>query len=266
MIKKTAIVFVLSLIILLTSYRLASATFFGEVETGLHHNEEDRYGFSYYIPKNYSSDRLWPLMIALHDSGGKGKDYIQAWIDYAEQRGVILLCPTYQEPREVSYDIDKRLLNLITDLKSRYEVYPSRIWIVGSGFGGHYGFYLGTKYPKEFTASASIGNGLEGILSKVFNLSYAEVNKVPALVIVAAGSFASQKDSQAKLEELKSQGYSVEVVEMDNLDRAQPADIYPYIFDWFIQTAKLREKGKSVRSGVVKEKFLEWVDGLFQTE
>src|SRR3989338_4551688 len=59
------------------------AEFFGNVKTGLTHSEEDRYGFSYYVPTYYSQDRLWPLVIALHDEGGEGKDYIQQWAEVA---------------------------------------------------------------------------------------------------------------------------------------------------------------------------------------
>ena len=75
------------------------ADFFGQVKTGLQYIASDRYGYSLFVPSDYSPEQSWPLVIALHDEGGKGEEYIQTWLEEAKKRGLILLCPTYPVPR-----------------------------------------------------------------------------------------------------------------------------------------------------------------------
>jgi predicted peptidase len=143
----------------------AESAYFGEVKTGLQNVAGDRYGYSLYIPEEYTPDRSWPLVIALHDRGGRGEELIQAWVSEAKQRGFIVFCPTYEEPRgEALFDHDKRLLKLKQEIQSQYEIDAGRILIAGSGIGGHYAFYLGLRYPKEFSAVVSIGNAVTGTL------------------------------------------------------------------------------------------------------
>src|SRR3989338_8204577 len=109
-----------------------SATFFGDVKTGLQNVAEDRYGYSLFVPENYTPDHKWPLVMALHDQGKRGEDYIQGWLEAAKERGFIVLCPTYEEPRSgLPRDHDERLIRLKHVIEEQYEVDPKRTLVAG---------------------------------------------------------------------------------------------------------------------------------------
>ena len=242
------------------------ATFFGEVKTGLQNVASDRYGYSLFVPSEYTPDRNWPLVVALHDAGGRGEEYIKVWAEAAKERGMIVFCPTYEEPRSgLPFDHDQRVIRLKRAIQGQYEVDPNRILITGFGSGGHYAFYLGLRYPKEFTAIASIGNAVKGSLKKLFSFSYAEVNQLPVLMLVEQEKeITSSQETMAELEALRTRGYLVETVEAEAASDLKNLNTNSYILEWFEQISLDRETSLRKRSFSVKQEFYEWVDNLLQ--
>ena len=245
---------------------ISNATFFGEVKTGLQNVASDRYGYSLFVPTDYTQDRKWPLIMALHDQGHRGEDYMQTWVEAAKQRGMIVFCPTYEEPRGgVPFDHDEKLIRLKRAIQNQYEVDPNRILITGFGAGGHYAFYLGLRYPKEFTAIASIGNEAKGNLKKLFTFSYAEVHQLPVLMLVEhENQITGSPETMAEFELLEARGYSIETVEAKAASDLKNPETNAYILEWFQQVSSEREAGLRKRSFSVKQEFYEWVDNLLQ--
>lgn len=242
--------------------RTAAADFFGSVATGLQQASDDRYGYSFYVPEDYTPEKLWTLVVALHDESANGEAYLQTWIDEVQKRGMILLCPTYPIPRDHPAESDKRILKLKQLIESRYSVDRRRILVTGTGFGGHYAFYLGLRYPKEFSAVASIGNGMEGRLEQFFYRSYARANRLPFLTLVEKNSSETSSARSALFEELRARGYSVETAEADQWQSA-PSIATSYILDWFAQASADDRIEQYPLATRMREKTLEWVDQLF---
>ncbi len=242
----------------------SNATFFGEVKTGLQNIGSDRYGYSIFVPEEYTSDRSWPLVIALHKEGGRGEDYIQTWIEAAKKRGVIVFCPTYEHPRSgLPYEHDERLIKLKHSIQDQYEIDPNRILITGLESGGHYAFYLGLRYTNEFSSIASIGNAFEGILQKLFTYSYSQVYQLPILMLLKPGD-KIKEDALKQLKDIKDRGYLLEVVEVENVKELENPNTNSYVLEWFSQVSAQREAGLKDRSFNVKQTFYEWVDRLLQ--
>ncbi len=245
--------------------KVSSATFFGEAKTGLQNIASDRYGYSIFVPSEYTTDRTWPLVIALHEEGGRGEDYIQSWIETAQKRGMIIFCPTYEQPRSgLPYEHDERLIHLKEAIQNQYEIDPNRILVMGFGSGGHYAFYLGLRYPKEFTAIASIGNGFEGVLQKLFAYSYSEVYQLPILMLLKPEDKIKDSKMLKQLDEIKKRGYLFEIVEAENSKDLENPNTNSYILEWFSQVSAQREAGFEERAFSVKQSFYEWVDRLLQ--
>ena len=262
---QTRIAFLIG-ILFLCSVQSGDATFFGEVKTGLQNVASDRYGYSLFVPPEYTPDRSWPMVMALHDSGARGEDYIQVWAQAAKEHGVIVFCPTYEEPRSgLSFDHDNRLIRLKRAVQSQYEIDPHRILVTGFGTGGHYAFYLGLRYPDEFTAVASVGNGVKGSLEKLFTFSYAEVHQLPILLLVEEErEITGSKKTMAQLEDLQKRGYSIETVEAEKTSDLKNPNTSTYVLEWFEQVSAERETGLKKRSFSAKQKFYEWIDSLLQ--
>ena len=53
-----------------------------------------RGGFSMYVPEDYTPDRAWPLIMALHGGGGTGRAFLWSWLRSARTRGAVLIAPT----------------------------------------------------------------------------------------------------------------------------------------------------------------------------
>jgi len=263
---KARIIFILTVFLFCSFDKASNATFFGEVKTGLQNVASDRYGYSLFVPPEYTPDQSWPLVMALHDSGGRGEDYIQVWAQAAKQRGIIVFCPTYEEPRSgLPFDHDNRLIKLKREIQSQYEVDPRRVLVTGFGSGGHYAFYLGLRYTNEFTAIASVGNGVEGSLKKLFTFSYAEVHQLPILLLVEhENQITGSDETMTQLELLRTKGYSIETVEAEKSSDLKNPNTNSYILEWFEQVMAERETGLQKRSFSVKQKFYEWVDNLLQ--
>lgn len=242
------------------------ATFFGEVKTGLQNVASDRYGYSVFVPTDYTPDRNWPLVMALHQAGDRGENYIKVWAEAAKQHGMIVFCPTYEEPRSgLPFDHDNRLIRLKREIQSQYEVDPNRVLVAGFGSGGHYAFYLGLRYPKEFSAIASVGNATRGSLKKLFTFSYAEVHQLPVLILVdREGDITDFPESLEELETLRSRGYLIETVEAEASSDLKNPNTNSYILEWFEQVSLEREGGLQKRSFSMKQEFYEWVDNLLQ--
>lgn len=256
----------------------ARATFMGKVPTGLIHSQDDPYGYSYYVPTNYTPDRAWPFVVGFHNVGSNGEKYIQEWVDWAERRGVIVLCPTYtqprtesasydidtyEEPRDMPYDLDKRNLKLVKQMMERYEIDQNQILLMGSGYGGHYSVYLGLRYPQYFpTAVVSIGNGFKGPYEKVLSFSYAKVNQPFFLILVHQKDAGLSVETDKTLKFYKDKGYFIEVVNVDTLDKGKTPSLYPYILDWFGEIVPKR-KQEIASSGGIKQGFLKLIDQKF---
>ncbi len=242
------------------------ATFFGEVKTGLQNVASDKYGYSLFVPADYTPDRSWPMVMALHHSGERGENYMKMWTEAAKQHGMIIFCPTYEEPRSgLPFDHDNRLIKLKREIQNQYEIDPNRILIAGFGSGGHYAFYMGLRYPKEFSAIASVGNATEGSLKKLFTFSYADVNQLPILILVDEESeITNSPESMAELKNLHARGYLVETVEAEASSDLKNPNTNSYILEWFDQVSAQRESGLEKRSFSVKQEFYEWIDNLLQ--
>lgn len=242
------------------------ATFFGDVQTGLQNVASDRFGYSLFVPEEYTPDRKWPLVMALHDEGKRGEDYILTWLATAKERGMIVFCPTYEEPKSgLPFDHDERLLQLKHTIQQQYEVDTHRTLVTGFGRGGHYAFYLGLRYPQEFSAIASIGNAMEGSLKKLFSYSYAEVHRLPVLLLAEQKEeITNSQEALAELEAFRQRGYSVETVETENASDLKNPVTNSYILEWFEQVSAERETGLRERPFSVKQSFYEWVDHLLQ--
>ena len=258
---------IFSVLFFVCSFReTTNATFFGEVKTGLQNVASDRFGYSLFIPEEYTPDRKWPFVMALHDEGKRGEDYILTWLETAKERGMIVFCPTYEEPKSgLPFDHDERLLKLKRAIQEQYEVDPNRTLVAGFGRGGHYAFYMGLRYPLEFSAIASVGNAMEGSLKKLFSYSYAEVHQLPVLLLVERKEeITNSKETVIEIESFRERGYSIETVEAENASDLRNPMTNSYILEWFEQVSVERETGLKERSFSIKQSFYEWVDRLLQ--
>lgn len=117
-----------------------------------------------YLPADYyKTSRKWPLVLFLHGSGERGTDINLVkrngppmLVEAGQKYQFILLCP--QCPERISWD-NKLLISLIDEIKSKYNVDESRVYLTGLSMGGYGSWSLAIEYPEIFAAIAPICGG-----------------------------------------------------------------------------------------------------------
>ncbi len=122
-----------------------------------------------HVPKTY--DPLVPtgLVVALHGGGanakdptivtGNGQEAMNFYDDLAEERGVIVVCPSALEAPWSGKRNEVFLDALLDEMKILYNVDENRIWLTGHSMGGFGAWDLGPKRAEVWAAFAPCAGG-----------------------------------------------------------------------------------------------------------
>lgn len=133
-----------------------------------------------YVPTKYDRSRPSPLVIALHGLGS-GTSYMMEYnnlVELAEQYGYIVATPLgYNEsgwygargqdnsfnrraadpgPANLGALSEQDVLNVLTIVRTDYNVDPHRIYLIGQSMGGGGTLYIGSRYPDIWAALAAM--------------------------------------------------------------------------------------------------------------
>lgn len=144
--------------------------------------------YALYVPKKYSPDKSFPLLVALHGAGGNGRSYIKMWqfpatvkelgeaqsvlYQQAERRSYIVLCPTAQkEYGWFTEEAQKQVFGLIEKITVQFNIDPDRIYLHGLSMGGRGTYHFGLHFADRFAAIESRAGATElTLLPNLLNL------------------------------------------------------------------------------------------------
>jgi len=118
-----------------------------------------------WIPKDYSSDmsKSFPLLIFLHGSGERGENLElvkthgpPSFVENRPDFPFITVSP--QCPNGTWWDVEN-LQAMLDQLRSKYRIDTSRIYLTGLSMGGFGSWSWACKYPGQFAAIAPICGG-----------------------------------------------------------------------------------------------------------
>ncbi len=147
-----------------------------------------------YLPSAYDGSKPFPLLVALHGTGGDQNKYFdhQAYHHgiykrVAEARDIIILCPfgndALDRPTEWTGVGELHVLAALEDVQRRFKIDPERIVCTGQSMGGTGTTYLCCRYPDLFAAGIPLASTY-GHLSLVTNLRH-----VPMLYVHGANDW-----------------------------------------------------------------------------
>lgn len=119
-------------------------------------NDGSTQEYSVYIPRSYTPERRWPLVVAMHGLGGQHTDVINnaAYQILAEQRGFIMLSPSGRGRRNFFRGPgEEAALRAIEEVRRAYNIDPDRISLTGVSMGGSSSMHLALHYPDRWAAS-----------------------------------------------------------------------------------------------------------------
>ncbi len=119
------------------------------------------------LPTGYSPAEPAPLVVAFHSWGGSADEVIQGdggqgafYANGVTDRGWLLLAPQLYrlgQPWHVAVlDVQRRIVELVDEVRARYGVDQLRIYLIGISGGGYRSVMMAAKYPDVFAAAVDV--------------------------------------------------------------------------------------------------------------
>ncbi len=212
-----------------------------EGETGVMHFDNEprtRGGYSLYVPENYTPDRAWPLVVALHGGSGHGRGFLWNWLRDARSVGAILIAPTSSGNSLGSTwalmgdDNDTpNLARVVAQVRERWSIDPKRLLLTGMSDGGTFCYVSGLETGSPFTHLAPVSATFHPML-----ISMADAERIRGLpVYLVHGAldwmFPVEVARQAKAA-LTAVGADVTYTEIDDLSHTYPREINAPTLAW----------------------------------
>lgn len=122
-------------------------------------------GYLLYVPSTYSRDREWPLVVACHGTWpyDSAEFQMREWAKFAEYRDVIVVAPELvsakgdfvpspEKQQALQREDEKAILAVVDEVKRRYTVAESRIFMTCWSAGSFPVLDTGLKHPDVFRA------------------------------------------------------------------------------------------------------------------
>ncbi|PLP58856.1 hydrolase [Mesorhizobium loti] len=132
---------------------------------------DQRFPYCAYVPQDYEEDgdKTYPLAVIVHGTERGMEAYRNAFADFAEANGVIVLAPlfptgicfpgdlsSYKMLRHGDLHYDAVMLDMIEEMRERYRIRGERVMMYGFSGGGHFTHRFLFLHPERLLA-ASIG-------------------------------------------------------------------------------------------------------------
>jgi predicted peptidase len=173
-----------------------------------------------YLPKDYNSiGKPFPLIMSLHGVGecGDNLDLVKIWgipkiLEHDSNFPFIVVAP--QCPANSWWQLHlEELKGLLDEIKTKYNVDKSRIYLTGLSMGGFATWSLAALYPNDFAAIAPVCGGGE------IRLAMHGAYKMPIWVFHGAKDpIIPLQRSQEMVDEIKKKGGDVKFTIYPDLD------------------------------------------------
>jgi len=122
--------------------------------------------FSLFVPRGYSKEKKYPLMVALHGLGSAHWQMIRypGLTRLAQEHGYIVVAPTgynssgwYGARRGRTSELsEKDVMNVLGIVRKELSINDERIYLMGHSMGGGGTWHIGMKYPDIWAALAPV--------------------------------------------------------------------------------------------------------------
>ncbi|MBN2620023.1 dienelactone hydrolase family protein [candidate division WOR-3 bacterium] len=180
------------------------------------------------VPENYSSDTLYPLLIALHGFGSNPESFARALDSIVTNKGYIFCCPYGPEIRGTTAfgwgdDVvaDPCIKGAYTYVKENYSVDTTKIILLGYSQGGYYSFMLGVQYPEVFSGVICVAGYYDDEFDEFVKDGLGTQTKFYMMIGELDRSFETNAHADSVF---KAHGVKSHLVSYPELGHAFPAD------------------------------------------
>ena len=170
------------------------------------------YQYSVFTPTAFRDSVRLPVLLLLHGAGGKGEDMLNLWRDFAEEKGILLVAPTFPLDAKFETQVPRLFPQFMNEVKADYHFDPRRVYVFGYSAGGYITFDAATLCSDYFAAA--------GVFADVISPDYDWIvtkakRKTPIAIYIGdsdpAFTFAQTRRTRDLLE---SHGFPVHYVEI----------------------------------------------------
>jgi predicted peptidase len=124
-----------------------------------------------YVPKDWSADRAWPVIVYLHGGDERGDDGLKPTqvglgpVVWRSQGTFPFIVIFPQAPKGTYWgmpDNNARVLHQLDEVMARYHGDPARVYLTGNSLGGFGTWFMGALYAERFAALVPICGGVRG--------------------------------------------------------------------------------------------------------
>jgi len=220
-----------------------------QVVTFLSDVDDSDQPYALYVPRNYSPDRTWPLVVSLHGAGSNHRLNLRRVFGKGNLPGEsdVLASRVFPPLGDVDYIVasplargdmgyrgigEKDVLDVLADVKRRFRVDPDRVYLTGLSLGGGGALWLGMTRPDIWAAVAAVcpavPDGLEELAGNLQNVPVKVFQGEIDPVVPAV-------QTRAWVQRLRDAGVAVEYAEYRSVRHNAWDTAYRdrAIFEWF---------------------------------
>jgi predicted esterase len=167
-----------------------------------------------FVPDAYDGQHDFPLVVALHGSGGDENDFFDKYPEaplkpQAQRLGFLVVCPKGRGPTSgYRGPAEQDVFDVLAEVRRDYQIDPRRIYLMGHSMGAYATWRLAAQHPGLFAALGPIAGG--GSSADMDRL-----RDVPQYVVHGAlDETVPVTQSRAMVAEARRLGATVEYVEV----------------------------------------------------
>lgn len=187
------------------------------------------------LPPEYQHSRSYPVLVVLHHTTETPKIMMERFAELAEKHGYILAAPDWGEGglrQTYAYSADEHaaVLDVLRDLRRRFNVDTDRVFMAGFGQGASMAFDVGLAHPDLFAGVMPMGSPPLYFVQKY----WPNAQNLPLYIVAGdlqAGDCA-KTIRKPFLEHLVSRGYPTLYLEYKGRGMEWFGGELPSFFDW----------------------------------
>jgi pimeloyl-ACP methyl ester carboxylesterase len=185
------------------------------------------------LPPEYTHNRSYPVVIALHDKNETALTVVKRWEKMAARHGYILVVPELKQIEKGIYryteEEHQEVVNTLRDVRRRFHPDCDRVFLFGQGEGGKMAFDVGLSHPDLFAGVMPMSAGPLFYARKYWR----NAQHLPFYVML--GTNVIREYGVGMREQLKSwidNRYSILLVEYKGRGSEWLGGELPNMFDW----------------------------------
>lgn len=130
-----------------------------------------RHAFQVFVPRDWSADRAWPVVLFLHGSGERGSDNeaqlkagLPPWLkEHGADFPAVVVVPQAPDDTVWSGEVEHAAIAALEQSIKTWHGDRSRVYLTGLSMGGYGAWQLAVDHPGMFAAAAVICGGVQSL-------------------------------------------------------------------------------------------------------